>query len=127
MSHAMIAWMLVSYSMPCMARDLSVPAARISGAKVETESAAKRLAFDHYLKKMKCNISATEAVREVVVIVLGYDVDDFAKRGTEIWEARVTDNQELRAIIWVNPRTENAHYVCGPWEESHQGQTIAIH
>lgn len=94
---------------------VSAPVAKISGTKVETESDAERLAFDNYMKRMNGNISATEAVREVVVVVLGYDVDGFAKRGEKIWEARVMDNQALRAIIWVN-RSGDVHFVFGPWE-----------
>ncbi len=116
MRFAMITLMLIGCGMLCMARDLSAPMITICGAKVETESAAKRLAFDNYIRKMKGNISATESVRDVTIIVLGYDVGGFAKKGEKIWEARVTDNQALRAILWVNPRSENVHFVCGPWE-----------
>ncbi len=113
----MILLVVAGCVMLCSARDLSAPMVKIPGAKVETEFAAKRLAFDNYIKKVKGNVSATEAVREVTVIVIGFDVDGFAKRGTQIWEARVTDKQALRAIIWVNPLTGEVHFVCGPWEE----------
>lgn len=117
MRTVMMVLMLVSGTLLCMARDLSAPAPKIPGAKVETESAAKRIAFDNYIKKMNGNISATEAVREVAIVILGYDLGDFAQKGIQIWEARVTDNQALRAIIWVNPRSEKVHFLCGPWDE----------
>ena len=101
-----------------MARDLSIPEANISGAKVETEMSAKRLAFDNYIQRMDGNISATETVRDISIQILGYTMDGFADRGTKLWEARVTDKDELRAIIWINPNTEQIYFVCGPWDLS---------
>ena len=101
----------------CYGRDLYAPPLQISGSKVDTEIAAKRLAFDNYIKKMNGGISATEAVYDMSVVVMGYNVGEFVRKGVEIWEARVADKQELRAIIWINPYTEQAYFVCGPWEE----------
>jgi hypothetical protein len=109
--------MLVICATTCIARDLSAPEAKIPGAKVETRSDAKRLAFNSYIEKTKGNISATEAAREIEIIVLGYDVGTFAQRGTKLWEARITDNQMLRAIIWIAPQTEEVRFVCGYWDQ----------
>lgn len=100
----------------CFGRDLSKPMAKITGAKVETELIAKRLAFDNYIKRMDGNISATEAVRDISIQVLGYNISEFADKGMKFWEARVSDNQELRAIIWINPYSEQVHFICGPWD-----------
>jgi hypothetical protein len=46
MRTAMLVLTLVGGALFCMAGDLSVPAAKIPGTRVETESAAKRMAFD---------------------------------------------------------------------------------
>ena len=90
---------------------------RIEGTKVATEAQAKDLAFESYLKKMNSKVLATELVHGIQVITLGYDAPDFAGKGERLWEAHVmTLNQELRAIIWVNPRTEAVRFLCGPWE-----------
>ena len=110
-----IAFMFIFTSF-CFGRDLSIPMAKITGAKVETELIAKRLAFDSYIKRMDGNISATETVRDISVQVLGYSISEFADKGVQLWEARVVDKQELRATIWINPYSEQVHFVCGPWD-----------
>lgn len=102
-----------------MGRDLAAKPLQIEGTKVSAQADAKRVAFAAYLKKMKIEILAEEGVREreITVVTLGYDVPGFASKGERIWEARVlTIEGGLRAILWVNPRSEDVHFVCGPWE-----------
>lgn len=92
------------------------PEETIEGAIVESESQARRLAMDSYLIKMQGDISATDMIFDPVIILLGYNIEDFADRGIKLWEARVTDHGETRAIIWINPFTEEVYFVCGPWD-----------
>ena len=101
----------------CTGRDLYAPPLQIDGAKVETEISAKQIAFNNYIKKMEGGISATESVYDISIVVIGYNVGDFARKGDQIWEARIADKQELRAIIWINPHTEQTYFLCGPWKE----------
>lgn len=108
---------LMGLSAIAMARDLTAPVLKIEGTKVASQAEAKRLAFDSYVKKMKVNILSTESVQEITIIKLGYEILGFASKGELLWEARVkTLAQELRAIIWINPRTEKVYFVSGPWE-----------
>jgi len=102
-----------------MGNDLATSPLRFEGTKIPSGAEAKRLARDSYVNKMVTRLTAEEGVHYMTVITLGYDVPDFAKRGEKIWEARVMAffGSELRSIIWINPRTEKAHFVCGPWEE----------
>ncbi|MDX9862370.1 MAG: hypothetical protein RBS99_15785 [Rhodospirillales bacterium] len=98
-------------------RDLAAKPLQIEGAKVSAQADAKRIAFEAYAKKMRAEILANESVQDMAVVTLGYDVPGFASKGERIWEARVlTIEGGLRAILWVNPRSEDVHYVCGPWE-----------
>lgn len=61
---------------------------------------------------MHGEILATEAVHDIAIIVLGYDVPDFAPAGARIWELRVkTIEGGLRAVIWVNPQSEQVRFV----------------
>jgi len=97
-------------------RDLTAPPLKIDNASVSTEMDAKRLAFDGYVKKMKAKVLATEGVRDIEIITLGWDVDGFASKGQRVWELRVkTINDELRSIIWVHPDTRDIHFLAGPW------------
>jgi hypothetical protein len=90
----------------------------IKGAKVSTQTAAKRLAFTEYVKKMRIEVLATERARDVVIIKLGYSIPGFIKKNEKFWEVRVlTLEDELRAIIWVNAMTEKVRFVAGPWDE----------
>ncbi len=100
--------------------DMSAPPVQIDGAKVSDQAGAKRIAFDAYVKKMRTEISATEGVQNISIVIvrLGFDVRDFAVTGDRIWETRVmTVEGLLRAIIWVHPFSEQVHFVCGPWKE----------
>ncbi|MGI6494608.1 MAG: hypothetical protein ACOX5G_00680 [Kiritimatiellia bacterium] len=91
---------------------------QIEGTKVSAQADAKRIAFEAYAKKMRAEVLANEGVQDISVVTLGYDVPGFATEGERIWEARVlTIEGKLRAIIWVNPRSEDVHFVCGSWEE----------
>lgn len=109
---------LLTLGVDAMGRDLSAPPLQIEGAKVSLQADAKRIAFEAYAKKMRAEILANESVQDIAIVTLGYDVRDFAAKGERIWEARVlTIEGRLRAIIWVNPRSEGVHFVCGPWEE----------
>lgn len=74
------------------------------------------MAFDGYVEKMQTKLLATESVQDIRIIKLGYELKDFATKGQEIWEARVkTLDDELRAIIWINPNTEKVCFIAGPW------------
>lgn len=95
------------------------PPLEIAGAKVAKEADARCIAFDAYIKKMRLEVLATEGVRSVKVMKLGYDIPGFAKQGEPLWEARVmTLNDELRAILWINPHSEAVYFVVGPWKTS---------
>jgi len=107
---------LIGMASIAMSRDLAAPPLRIEGTEVSEQNAAKHIAFDGYVKKMRAQILSTESVQNISVVTLGYDVSKFASKGDRLWEARVmTIEQELRAIIWVNPKTKAVHFVCGPW------------
>ncbi len=111
---------LLAMAINTMSGDIATEPFCMEGTKVRTQSDAKRVAFAAYVEKMQLEILAEEGVREreITIVTLGYDVRDFAAKGERIWEARVlTIEGRLRAIIWVNPRSENVHLVCGPWEE----------
>ena len=100
-----------------MGRDLAAKPLQIEGAKVSAQADAKRIAFEAYVKKMRAEILANEGVQDMAVVTLGYDVPGFAPKGERIWEVRVlTIEGGLRAILWVNPRSEDVHFVCGPWK-----------
>ena len=112
-----VVWLL-AMGVSVMGKDLAAPPLRIEGTKVEAQVDAKRIAFEAYAKKMHADILANESVQDIAIVTLGYNVRDFAAKGERIWEARVlTIEGKLRAIIWVNPRSESVHFVCGPWEE----------
>lgn len=107
---------LIGMASSTLCRDLATPPLRIEGTKVSEQNAAKHIAFEGYVKKMRTQILSTESVQNISVITLGYDIPMFASRGDRIWEARVmTIEQELRAIIWVNPKTKAIHFVCVPY------------
>jgi len=107
---------LIGMASSALSRDLAAPPLRIEGTEVSEQNAAKHIAFDGYVKKMRAQVLSTESVQNISVITLGYDVPKFASKGDRLWEARVmTIEQELRAIIWVNPKTKAVHFVCGPW------------
>lgn len=109
---------LVGLCVLTMASDLTTLPLRIEGTKVPSEAEAKRLARNSYVEKMGTRLMAEEGVQSLTIITLGYNVPGFANKGERIWEARVMAffDRELRAIIWVNPRTEKVFFVCGPWE-----------
>ena len=90
----------------------------IKGAKVPTLTDAKMIAFTSYVKKMRLEVLSTEGIHaeNISIIILGYDIKDFASKGESIWEARVTTIKgELRAILWVSAKTGEVYYVIGPW------------
>jgi hypothetical protein len=60
---------------------------------------------------------ATEGVRSVAIIKLGYNIPDFANKSERIWEVRILlDGEEVRSIIWINPTTAKVRFLTGPWE-----------
>ena len=126
MKRMIILCCLIGMTSRALCRDLTAPPLRMIGAEVSEQNAAKHIAFDGYVKKMRAQVLSTESVRDISVITLGYDVPMFASKGDRIWEARVmTIEQELRAIIWVNPKTKAVHFVCGSWgAEEKQGKTL---
>lgn len=91
----------------------------IEGAKISQAAEAKQIARNMYSRKMGLKLMAEEGVQNISIITLGYNVPGFAQRGELIWEARVMAffDRELRAILWINPKTEKVHYLCGPWDE----------
>lgn len=109
-------FLAIALSSVTSARDLSAPLLQIKDARVASERAARHVAFSSYVEKMRLNVSATEGARKVAIIRLGYDMPQFASRGEQLWEVRVlTLEGELRAILWVNPKTEDVAFVAGPW------------
>ena len=102
-------------------------ALEITGAKISKADDASRIAIGAYLHKMR-GISAYEAPDNPSIIKLGFDVPDFAKSGDKIWEVRIfltmtaDGTHVLRAILWVNPNTENVQYICGPWTENEEAK-----
>jgi len=94
---------------------------KFKDAKVESGIAARVLADKQYVLKfrdMESGVLATEGVRSVSIIKLGYNIPDFAKKGEKLWEVRILlDGEELRSIIWINPTTAKVRFVSGPWEE----------
>lgn len=101
------------------------PPFQIEGAKVSHEADAKRIAFEHYIKKMKTRVLAEEGVQKISVFKLGYDVPGFAAKGDIIWQASVKTlalglESKLRGIIWVHSKTEKVHFVTGAWENLEQ-------
>lgn len=114
---------LIGIGNSAVSRDLDAPPLRIEGAQVSEQSAAKQIAIDAYRKKMRAQVLATGGAQEVSIITLGYDVPKFASQGQRVWEIRVmTIEQELRAIIWVNPQTKAVHFVRGAWGEEEKQQ-----
>ena len=108
-----------------MGKDLASPPLQIEGTKLPTQSDAKRVAFEAYVKKMNLEILAEEGVREreIAIVTLGYDVRDFAAKGERIWEVRVlTIEGRLRSIVWINPNTEKVYFICGPWDEKNKSE-----
>jgi len=89
----------------------------IENAKLSTEMQAGRFADDCYTKKMKHILSATEGVGDTKIVNIGFDIPEFANKGDKIWEVRIVEmsGNRLRAILWVNPKSEKIYYVCGPW------------
>ena len=99
-----------------MARDLTRPPLEISGASVSTEAQARVIASKAYVSKMNMGILSTEAVSEIEIIKLGYTIKGFAEAGDSLWETKVkTIDGAYRAIIWVNPDSEEVYFVNGPW------------
>lgn len=118
----LIAFLLIVGSfIPVAARDLSRPPARISGTKVETEAAARLLAFGGYIRKMNGHVSASEAVLDASVVRLALPSVGFAEKNEPIWELRVTERDAVRGVIWINPRTEDMRFLSGAWESGPRG------
>ena len=87
----------------------------ILGAKIKAETEAKKLAFDAYAHKMNAHVLANEGVY-VTVIKIGYEIEHFAKKGDQLWEARImTLENELRGVIWVHPNTGEVRLLVGVW------------
>lgn len=81
-----------------------------------TELMVKRIVVNEYMIKMKLKVLATEGVREIRPIKIGYDIPGFAKKGDKIWEARIeTLEGDFRAIIWINLPNSKPYFVVGPW------------
>ena len=111
-------WKTQGLNSPAVAQNLSTAPSKINGAKVALESDAKSIAFKHYVKKMGLKVLATESVKDITIIKIGYDVPRFAASGSQLWEARVGNglvDWELRAVIWVNAETEDVALVTGAW------------
>lgn len=103
---------LASFS--CLARDLSRPPLQIEGTKIANSLQARKIAMKAYMAKMDYKLSATAGVRDIDIIKLGYDVKDFGKKGDRIWEARITDLEELQATLWIHPVTEKIYFIHAP-------------
>lgn len=107
---------LVIVGVNALGGNLSAPPLEIKGAKVALEKDANRIALNAYVKKMRLGILANEGVHQVSIIKLGFDLPNFAAKGDTLWEARVTTiENEVRAILWINPKTEEVYFVIGPW------------
>lgn len=104
-----------------LAQDLSAPSLQLTGSKVAIESDAKRIAFEHYVKKMKAEVSSYEGISSLSVFKIGYDIPEFATAGDIIWQANIKTlavglESKLRGIIWVHSRTGKVHFVTGAWD-----------
>jgi hypothetical protein len=98
----------------CLARDLSQPPLRIEGGKIADSSQARKIAMEAYMEKMDYKLSATAGARDIDIRILGDDIQNFGKKGDRIWEARITDLEELKALLWIHPVTEKIYFVYAP-------------
>lgn len=92
----------------------------IIGATVSQASDALNIANKAYFIKAG-GIMANEGAGSPSIITMGYDVPRFVSAGEQLWEVRISvltpnNTLALRAILWINPRTEKVHFVCGPWD-----------
>lgn len=93
----------------------------IKGTTVAKANDAINIADKAYFKKAG-GIMANEGAGSPSIITLGYEVAGFAAAGEKLWEVRISvaaadSTRALRAILWINPRTEQVHFVCGPWDK----------
>ena len=120
--------MLLMAGSTVLGNDMGRSSMTIEGTIISQAAEAKKFASNIYASKMGVKLMAEEGVQNISIITVGYDVPGFAQRGELIWEARVMAffDRELRAILWINPKTEKVHYLCGPWEENLQNGTTNI-
>jgi hypothetical protein len=91
---------------------------KIEGAKLSTEIGVRKFAFQKFIERMKAKVSAQEGVSAVSIVVLGFNVPDFAQQGERVWEVRISQLEgQLRAILWIHPQTEKVYELIGPWEK----------
>lgn len=94
----------------------TAPPIEIPGAAVASEADARRAALAAYVKKTDFAVSATEGTGQAGIVRLGFEIRGFAEKGEPIWQVPIRAiGMELRAIIWINPRTAKVLFVVGPW------------
>lgn len=97
---------------------------RIEGVKVANQSDAKKIAMKCYNEKMgaerllNAGSLSNDDAKEISVSTLGYGVADFSNKGERVWEVRImTNDNRLRALLWINPYNEKVHFIAGPWKK----------
>jgi hypothetical protein len=58
--------------------------------------------------------------------VLGFDAPGFGKRGETIIEARVTAKEEVRAILWVHPKTGAVYPLTGAFRPNDYQERLSV-
>ncbi|HEY4328658.1 MAG TPA: hypothetical protein VGN88_02890 [Phycisphaerae bacterium] len=82
------------------------------------EKEALTLAAGEYIKMYGFTQDAREGPA-ATKIVIGYDIENFAHTGDSIWEVRylkegnVPGPAGVRAVIWTNPASKKAIFICG--------------
>ncbi|MCG8448160.1 MAG: hypothetical protein MI725_01095 [Pirellulales bacterium] len=112
-----------------MAQSPADPKIQVKGAKISQEADAKRIAFEHYIKKMMADVMADEGVYSLSVFKIGYDIPEFATAGDIIWQADIKTlalglESKLRGIIWVHSGTGKVHFVTGAWDDREQSKRL---
>jgi hypothetical protein len=83
---------------------------RIEGAKVSTETEAKKLAVDAYFKKTG-GLRGVQTAKVVSIHRLDVEITGFARKGDRVWEVRIYGPRDLRAVIWIHSASAKTYFL----------------
>jgi len=83
---------------------------RIEGARVSTETEAKKLALDAYFKRTR-GLRGVQTAKVVSIHRLDVEVTGFARKGDRVWEVRIYGPRDLRAVIWVHSASAKTYFL----------------
>lgn len=101
---------VISMVLSVSAQELK-PLPDMTTAKVATARAAKETAIKYVIVKPGDGLSETEAVSAEVAFSIGFDVEDFGKKGDRVWQVHFVEFGETLRIAWVNAETGKVRFI----------------